>query len=203
MGRRHLPSLEKREGKKASTTRRTTSSCPRRRAAGKRGLARAQRWFYTRALATKVRARPTSAAHQLHRGRQPLLPPRHGGVEVALGDAGHELASLAPPTTSSRTSGGARTSRTDQPRADGAQRFDPASPSASRARPARRQEPGALPEGTRSRTGEMTDFLPSLGYLALHADVGSCPPTSRGAQGPAGGRDDSPPADLGVSFGPS
>ena len=32
-----------------------------------------------------------------------------------------------------------------------------------------------FPEGTRSMTGEMADFLPSLGYLALRAEVGILP----------------------------
>jgi len=32
-----------------------------------------------------------------------------------------------------------------------------------------------FPEGTRSVTGEMADFLPSLGYLAMRAEVGVLP----------------------------
>ena len=32
-----------------------------------------------------------------------------------------------------------------------------------------------FPEGTRSMTGEMAEFLPSLGYLALRAEVGILP----------------------------
>ena len=60
-----------------------------------------------------------------------------------------------------------------------------------------------FPEGTRSRTGEMSDFLPSLGYLALRADVGILPAYIEGAH-------DAMPVgatlpkkrDLGVYFGP-
>jgi long-chain acyl-CoA synthetase len=38
-----------------------------------------------------------------------------------------------------------------------------------------------FPEGTRSLTGEMADFLPSLGYLAMRADVGILPAYITGA----------------------
>jgi 1-acyl-sn-glycerol-3-phosphate acyltransferase len=38
-----------------------------------------------------------------------------------------------------------------------------------------------FPEGTRSMTGRMSDFLPSLGYLALRAEVGILPAYIGGA----------------------
>ena len=46
-----------------------------------------------------------------------------------------------------------------------------------------------FPEGTRSMTGEMADFLPSLGYLALRAEVGILPAHIAGSlRGAAQGR---------------
>ena len=60
-----------------------------------------------------------------------------------------------------------------------------------------------FPEGTRSRTGEMSDFLPSLGYLALRADVGILPAYIEGAHDamPVGATIPKK-RDLGVYFGP-
>jgi 1-acyl-sn-glycerol-3-phosphate acyltransferase len=60
-----------------------------------------------------------------------------------------------------------------------------------------------FPEGTRSLTGEMADFLPSLGYLALRAGSGILPAhisgtheaLPKGAAIPKG-------RDVTVSFGP-
>jgi long-chain acyl-CoA synthetase len=60
-----------------------------------------------------------------------------------------------------------------------------------------------FPEGTRSMSGDMADFLPSLGYLALRAGVGILPAHVKGAyealpKGAAVPR----ARDLGVAFGP-
>ena len=45
-----------------------------------------------------------------------------------------------------------------------------------------------FPEGTRSVTGELADFLPSLGYLAMRAEVGVLPAhVRRHLRGPAQG----------------
>jgi len=60
-----------------------------------------------------------------------------------------------------------------------------------------------FPEGTRSVTGDMADFLPSLGYLALRAEVGVLPAHVAGTfdalpKGTAVPRS----RDLTVSFGP-
>jgi hypothetical protein len=60
-----------------------------------------------------------------------------------------------------------------------------------------------FPEGTRSLTGDMADFLPSLGYLALRAEVGILPAhvsgtydaLPKGSAIPRG-------RDLKVAFGP-
>jgi long-chain acyl-CoA synthetase len=60
-----------------------------------------------------------------------------------------------------------------------------------------------FPEGTRSRSGEMVEFLPSLGYLALHAQVGILPAYIEGAHVamPVGATFPKKRA-LGVFFGP-
>ena len=60
-----------------------------------------------------------------------------------------------------------------------------------------------FPEGTRSRTGVMADFLPSLGYLALHADAGILPAYIEGAHAamPVGATIPTK-RDLAVYFGP-
>jgi long-chain acyl-CoA synthetase len=60
-----------------------------------------------------------------------------------------------------------------------------------------------FPEGTRSLSGTLADFLPSLGYLALRAEVGILPAYISGAyeslpKGAAVPR----ARELGVSFGP-
>jgi long-chain acyl-CoA synthetase len=60
-----------------------------------------------------------------------------------------------------------------------------------------------FPEGTRSVSGEMADFLPSLGYLALRAEVGVLPAYISGTfdalpKGAALPR----ARELGVAFGP-
>ena len=60
-----------------------------------------------------------------------------------------------------------------------------------------------FPEGTRSVTGEMADFLPSLGYLAMRAEVGVLPAHVAGSfeslpKGTAVPR----ARELTVSFGP-
>jgi long-chain acyl-CoA synthetase len=60
-----------------------------------------------------------------------------------------------------------------------------------------------FPEGTRSVTGEMTDFLPSLGYLALRARIGILPAHIAGAHEALPKGAAVPRArDLGVTFGP-
>src|SRR4029079_7252031 len=60
-----------------------------------------------------------------------------------------------------------------------------------------------FPEGTRSMTGEMADFLPSLGYLALRAEVGLLPAYISGTYQALPKGNALPKArDLGVAFGP-
>jgi long-chain acyl-CoA synthetase len=60
-----------------------------------------------------------------------------------------------------------------------------------------------FPEGTRSVTGEMADFLPSLGYLALRAGIGILPAHIAGSHEALPKGTAIPKArDLHVSFGP-
>jgi long-chain acyl-CoA synthetase len=60
-----------------------------------------------------------------------------------------------------------------------------------------------FPEGTRSVTGAMADFLPSLGYLALRAEVGLLPAYISGTYEAMPKGAALPKArDLGVAFGP-
>ena len=62
-----------------------------------------------------------------------------------------------------------------------------------------------FPEGTRSVTGEMADFLPSLGYLALRAEVGVLPAHIAGTYEALAGRRGYIPrrVPIGVRFGPA
>ncbi len=60
-----------------------------------------------------------------------------------------------------------------------------------------------FPEGTRSLNGEMADFLPSLGYLALRADVGILPAYIAGTyEALPKGAAIPKTRQLGVAFGP-
>ena len=146
----------------------------------------------------------TSPAHQLHRRRQPRLAPRHGRHQGRAGDAGRDLTSLAAADYFFRNryrrayfkhftnlvpmerSGSIRKS------------MDTAHEVLRRGR-----SMVVFPEGTRSVSGDMADFLPSLGYLALRAEVGILPAHVAGSfeslpKGAAVPR----ARDLTVSFGP-
>ncbi len=60
-----------------------------------------------------------------------------------------------------------------------------------------------FPEGTRSMTGQMADFLPSLGYLALRAEVGLLPAYISGTyEALPKGAAVPKSRDLSVAFGP-
>jgi long-chain acyl-CoA synthetase len=206
MGRRHLPSLEKREGKKAVDNEADDIKLPAPVARlGKRGLARAQRWFYTRALATKVRGEAYIPQHTNF-----IVAANHsshldmGALKVALGDAGHELASLAAADYFFKNKW-RRAYFKNLTNLVPMERSGSIRKSLGIAERVLRGGKSLVlfPEGTRSRTGEMTDFLPSLGYLALHADVGILPAYIEGAHKalPVGATIPRQ-RDLGVSFGP-
>ena len=161
----------------ATTTPRFTCPAPVS-AAGKRGLAWAQRAFY------QQRAGDRACRGQGHIPQHTsfIVAANHsshldmGAIKVALGDAGRDLTSLAAADYFFRNryrrayfkhftnlvpmerSGSIRKSMDT---AEGVLR--------------RGRSMVVFPEGTRSVTGEMADFLPSLGYLAMRAEVGILP----------------------------
>jgi long-chain acyl-CoA synthetase len=173
--------------------------------AGKRGLAWAQRAFYQKVLETRVKGASHIPQHTSF-----IVAANHashldmGAIKVALGDAGRDLTSLAAADYFFRNryrrayfkhftnlvpmerSGSIRKSMDT---AEGVLR--------------RGRSMVVFPEGTRSVTGEMADFLPSLGYLAMRAEVGVLPAHVAGSfealpKGTAVPR----ARELTVSFGP-
>jgi len=178
MGKRHVASLEKKEVRKTVDNEADDIKLPAPVARlGKRGLAKAQRWFYTRALQTKVRGEAYIPQHTNF-----IVAANHsshldmGALKVALGDAGHELASLAAADYFFKNKW-RRAYFKNLTNLVPMERSGSIRKSLGIAARVLRGGKSLLlfPEGTRSRTGEMTDFLPSLGYLALHADVGILP----------------------------
>ena len=174
-------------------------------AAGKRGLAWAQRAFYKNVLDTRVKGEGHIPQHTSF-----IVAANHcshldmGAIKVALGDAGRGLTSLAAADYFFRNryrrayfkhftnlvpmerSGSIRKSMDT---AEGVLRQG--------------RSMVVFPEGTRSVSGDMADFLPSLGYLALRAEVGVLPAHVAGTfdalpKGTAVPRS----RDLTVSFGP-
>ena len=206
MGKRHLASLEKRESRKTIDNEADDIKLPAPVAhLGKRGLAKAQRWFYTRALQTKVRGEAYIPQHTNF-----IVAANHsshldmGALKVALGDAGHELASLAAADYFFKNKW-RRAYFKNLTNLVPMERSGSIRKSLGIAERVLRNGKSLVlfPEGTRSRTGEMVDFLPSLGYLALHADAGILPAYIEGAH-------DAMPVgatlpkkrDIGVLFGP-
>jgi long-chain acyl-CoA synthetase len=173
--------------------------------AGKRGLGWAQRMFYKQVLDTKVKGESHIPQHTNF-----IVAANHashldmGAIKVALGDAGRDLTSLAAADYFFRNryrrayfkhftnlvpmerSGSIRKS------------LDTAHDVLKRGR-----SMAVFPEGTRSVTGEMAEFLPSLGYLALRAEVGILPAHIAGSfQALPKGEAVPRARDLTVSFGP-
>ncbi len=207
MGKRSGTALEKREGRKVVADNEADDirlPDPVARL-GKRGLARAQRWFYTQALRTKVRGEAYIPQHTNF-----IVAANHsshldmGALKVALGDAGHELASLAAADYFFKNKW-RRAYFKNLTNLVPMERSGSIRKSLGIAeRVLRRGKSLVLfPEGTRSRTGTMSDFLPSLGYLALRADVGILPAYIEGAHDamPVGATIPKK-RDLGVYFGP-
>jgi long-chain acyl-CoA synthetase len=127
-----------------------------------------------------------------------------GALKVALGDAGHELASLAAADYFFKNKW-RRAYFKNLTNLVPMERSGSIRKSLGIAEKVLRTGKSLVlfPEGTRSRTGEMVDFLPSLGYLALHADVGVLPAYIEGAHAamPVGATIPKK-RDLGVYFGP-
>jgi long-chain acyl-CoA synthetase len=207
-GKRHGTSTEKRAGRKATEaeSERDDIKVPKPIAQiGKRGLAKAQRLFYTRALQTKVRGEAYIPQHTNF-----IVAANHsshldmGALKVALGDAGHELASLAAADYFFKNKW-RRAYFKNLTNLVPMERSGSIRKSLGIAEKVLRTGKSLVlfPEGTRSRTGEMVDFLPSLGYLALHADVGVLPAYIEGAHAamPVGATIPKK-RDLGVYFGP-
>jgi len=207
-GKRHGTSTEKRGARKATETESESDDIkmPKPIAQlGKRGLAKAQRLFYTRALQTKVRGEAYIPQHTNF-----IVAANHsshldmGALKVALGDAGHELASLAAADYFFKNKW-RRAYFKNLTNLVPMERSGSIRKSLGIAEKVLRNGKSLVlfPEGTRSRTGEMVDFLPSLGYLALHADVGVLPAYIEGAHAamPVGATIPKK-RDLGVYFGP-
>jgi long-chain acyl-CoA synthetase len=173
--------------------------------AGKGGLALAQRLFYQRVLSTNV-----TGANHVPQHTHFIVAANHcshldmGLIKVALGDAGQDLTSLAAADYFFRNryrrayfkhfTNLVPMERTGSIRKS----MDTAEKVLRRGR-----SMVVFPEGTRSVTGAMADFLPSLGYLALRAEVGVLPAYISGThQAMPKGAVLPKARELGVAFGP-
>jgi long-chain acyl-CoA synthetase len=173
--------------------------------AGKRGLALAQKLLYKGALDTKI-----AGANHVPQHTNFIVAANHashldmGVIKVALGDAGKDLTSLAAADYFFRDKYRRAffshfTNLVPMERSGSIRKsMDTAEQVLRRGR-----SMVVFPEGTRSMSGEMTDFLPSLGYLALRAGVGILPAHIAGAyealpKGAAVPR----ARELSVAFGP-
>lgn len=185
-GKRHHPALERREPRRRDTFQHHQEGdlrlpAPLQRL-GKRGLSTAQKLFYTRALQTKVRGQAHIPQHTHF-----IVAANHsshldmGAVKVALGDAGRDLASLAAAdyffsNRWRRAYFANLTNLVPMERSGSVRKSLAIAEGVLR----RGRSLMLFPEGTRARGGVMADFLPSLGYLALRAEVGILPAYIRG-----------------------
>jgi long-chain acyl-CoA synthetase len=173
--------------------------------AGKRGLGLAQRLLYKRAFDTDIKG-----ANHVPQHTNFIVAANHashldmGVIKVALGDAGKDLTSLAAADYFFRNKYRRAffkhfTNLVPMERSGSIRKsMDTAEQVLRRGR-----SMVVFPEGTRSRSGEMADFLPSLGYLALRAGVGILPAHISGAYEALPKGSAVPRArELGVAFGP-
>jgi long-chain acyl-CoA synthetase len=146
-------------------------------AAGKRGLALAQRAFYDGVLTTRVRGAIHIPQHVSF-----LVAANHashldmGAIKVALGEAGRDITSMAAADYFFRNRYRRAyfkhfTNLVPMERSGSIRKSMDTVEEVLR----RGRSMVVFPEGTRSVTGELADFLPSLGYLALRAEVGILP----------------------------
>ena len=173
--------------------------------AGKRGLGVAQRLFYRRVLESKV----TGEGH-IPLSTNFIVAANHcshldmGLIKVALGEAGRDITSLAAADYFFRNRYRRAyfknfTNLVPMERAGSIRKSMDTAEQVLR----RGKSMVVFPEGTRSLTGEMAEFLPSLGYLALRSGVGLLPvyidgtyrSLPKGAAIPRARK-------LGVAFGP-
>jgi long-chain acyl-CoA synthetase len=174
-------------------------------ATGKRGLGLAQRLFYERVLRTSV-----AGANHVPSHTKFIVAANHcshldmGVVKVALGEAGRDIASLAAADYFFRNKYRRAyfqqfTNLVPMERSGSIRKsMDTAEKVLRRGR-----SMVVFPEGTRSVTGKMADFLPSLGYLALRAEVGILPAHIAGTYEALPKGTAVPKARaLGVTFGP-
>src|SRR4029079_3530153 len=142
-----------------------------------------QRLFYKRVLDTRIRG----ANHVPH--HTPFIVAAHhcsqldmGLIKVALGASGRDLTSVAAADYFFRNKYRRAffkhfTNLVPMERAGSIRKsMDTAEKVLRRGRSI-----VVFTEGTRSLTGELADFLPSLGYLAMRADVGILPAYVSGA----------------------
>jgi len=174
-------------------------------AAGKRALEFGQRLFYERVLETKVKG----GLHIPHHTSF-IVAANHashldmGAIKVALGDAGKDLASMAAADYFFR--GRYRrayfkhfTNLVPMERSGSIRKSMEATLQVLK----RGRSLVVFPEGTRSVTGELAEFLPSLGYLALRGEVGILPAHIAGSYEALPKGTAIPRArELTVSFGP-
>jgi long-chain acyl-CoA synthetase len=173
--------------------------------AGKRAVALGQRLLYEGALDTTVEGR-----NHIPRHTNFIVAANHsshldmGVIKVALGDAGKDLTSLAAADYFFRNKYRRAffkhfTNLVPMERSGSIRKSMDMAEQVLRGG----RSMVVFPEGTRSLTGEMTDFLPSLGYLALRARIGILPAHITGAYEalPKGAAVPRARA-LGVTFGP-
>jgi long-chain acyl-CoA synthetase len=144
---------------------------------GKKGFGFAQELLFKRVLKTEVEGQLHIPSHTNF-----LVAANHashldmGAIKIALGEAGRDLASLAAAdyffsNRWRRAYFGNFTNLVPMDRTGSIRKSIDAAQGVLRGG----RNLIVFPEGTRSQTGEMSDFLPSLGYLALRAEVGILP----------------------------